>query len=111
MGKERERLLVVSRDPRGIEALIDSGEVEDATSSPVKPKPLLEQTTYEGILRIVRETRIAMERLPAVYRGKDEESIRDHFVAVLSTHFQSATGETFRGGTLPLFSPRSPVIM
>ncbi len=36
-----------------------------------------------------------MERHPAIYGGKDEETLRDHFLMVLSPHFQSTTGETF----------------
>jgi len=38
---------------------------------------------------------IEMERHPTVYAGKDEETLRDHFLMMLSPHFQSATGETF----------------
>jgi hypothetical protein len=36
-----------------------------------------------------------MERHPSIYAGKDEETLRDHFIMVLSPHFQSVTGETF----------------
>ena len=36
-----------------------------------------------------------MERHPSIYSNKDEETLRDHFLMVLSPHFQSATGETF----------------
>ena len=36
-----------------------------------------------------------MERLPNVYAGKKEETLRDHFIMVLSPHFESVTGETF----------------
>jgi hypothetical protein len=36
-----------------------------------------------------------MERHPSIYKDKDEETLRDHFIMVLSPHFQSVTGETF----------------
>jgi hypothetical protein len=36
------------------------------------------------------------ERLPSVYAGKDEETLRDHLLMVLEPRFQmSSTGETF----------------
>ena len=38
-----------------------------------------------------------MERKPSLYEGKDEEGLRDVFVAMLETRFEgiTATGETF----------------
>lgn len=36
-----------------------------------------------------------MERHPSTYAGKDEETLRDHFLMILDTHFESVTGETF----------------
>ena len=40
-----------------------------------------------------------MERHPSIYAEKDEPTLRDHFIMVLSPHFDSVTGETFnRGG-------------
>ena len=36
-----------------------------------------------------------MERHPSTYADKDEETLRDHFLMILSTHFENATGETF----------------
>ena len=45
-----------------------------------------------------------MEGLPSTYKGKDEEALRDHFLTVLSSHFHSATGETFnRNGKTDIF--------
>jgi len=39
-----------------------------------------------------------MERHPSIYFDKSEETLRDHFLMVLSPHFQSVTGETFNKG-------------
>ena len=58
-------------------------------------EPTLDEEIYRSIIRICREVGIEMERHPSIYAGKDEEMLRDHFLMVLSTHFESATGETF----------------
>lgn len=54
--------------------------------------------TYESILRIMYHFGVGLERAPETYRGHDEESLRNMFVAQLEPHFTkdgSATGETF----------------
>jgi hypothetical protein len=66
-----------------------------APSSAFNPEPMLEESVYRDILRICHDTGIEMERHPSIYRDKDEETLRDHFILVLSPHFQSVTGETF----------------
>ena len=66
-----------------------------APDTAYKPEPALDEPTYQGILRVTHELGVAMERLPGVYRGKDEETLRDYFLVNLSPHFQSATGEAF----------------
>ena len=66
-----------------------------APSTSFSPEPTLDSSVYHEILRIIHETGIEMERHPSIYRGKDEETLRDHFIMVLSPHFQSVTGETF----------------
>jgi hypothetical protein len=67
-----------------------------ATSSePYIPEPALDAETYRHILRICYDTGIEIERHPSIYAGKDEETLRDHFLMVLAPHFQSVTGETF----------------
>ena len=55
----------------------------------------MESSIYHEILRIIHEAGIEMERHPSIYRGKDEETLRDHLIMVLSPHFESVTGETF----------------
>jgi len=67
----------------------------EAPDSKYVPEPTLDRQTYSEILKIISETGIAMERTPSVYRDKDEPALRDQFLMVLSTHFSSATGETF----------------
>lgn len=66
-----------------------------APTSAFVPEPTLDESIYNSILRICNETGIEMERHPSIYKQKDEETLRDHFIMVLSPHFQSVTGETF----------------
>ena len=67
----------------------------DAPTSPFMPEPTLDEEVYQEILKIIYETGIEMERHPSIYKDKDREVLRDHFIMVLSPHFESATGETF----------------
>lgn len=57
----------------------------------------LHPAMYEEILRVIHEAGRAFERLPSLYRDKDEEALRDYFLPYLESHFTfaSATGETF----------------
>lgn len=60
------------------------------------PDPTLELSTYNEILQIIQDLGKAIERMPATYKGKDEEQLRDHFLMYLEPRFEgSATGETF----------------
>lgn len=59
------------------------------------PEPTLDASLYKAILRLCRDTGIEMERHPRIYADKNEETLRDHFIMVLSPHFDSVTGETF----------------
>ncbi len=58
-------------------------------------EPTLADVTYEKILDVVMRMGLDMERHPATHLGKSEEHLRDLLLIVLSTHFDSATGETF----------------
>lgn len=61
-----------------------------------KPDPTIDNKIYEDILEIFHDVGKAIERMPSTYSGKDEESLRDHFLMVLEPRFAgSATGETF----------------
>jgi hypothetical protein len=53
---------------------------------------------YSEILQLFHDFGKQMERLPATYRGRDEQTLRDLFLLMLKQHFGiegSATGETF----------------
>lgn len=60
-------------------------------------EPTLNYDTYTQILQVLRGIGRSFETKPKNYIGKDEEGIRDAFLPVLETHFDSctATGETF----------------
>lgn len=61
-----------------------------------EPEPTLNSVVYEEILQLVTDVGKQFERMPSTYVGKDEESLRDHFLLFLETNFVgSATGETF----------------
>ena len=56
---------------------------------------------YDDILKVIYDLGKSMEKKPSTYKDKDEEGIRDQFLLVLETRYDSttATGETFnRGG-------------
>jgi len=60
--------------------------------------PTIDSATYQEILRLIHDFGKQLERLPQTYKGKDEETLRDHFLLLLQPHFGlegSATGETF----------------
>lgn len=65
------------------------------TSDPYQAEPALDAGVYNDILKICYQTGVEMERHPSIYFERDEETLRDHFLMVLSPHFQSVTGETF----------------
>jgi hypothetical protein len=67
-----------------------------ATLLSLDPEPLLDDFLYQEILQVIHDTGKVFERLPSTYTGKDEETLRDHFILVLEPRFESsATGETF----------------
>lgn len=66
-----------------------------APTAAFAPEPALDDSVYRDILKICHDTGVEIERHPSIYLGKDEETLRDHFLMVLSPHFQSVTGETF----------------
>jgi len=69
-----------------------------APNTSFKPEPTLDSSTYNEILKICYHTGVEIERHPTIYKDKDEETLRDYFLMVLSPHFQSVTGETFNKG-------------
>lgn len=64
-------------------------------------EPMMAKEMYDDILKVIYDLGKSMEKKPSTYRDKDEEGIRDQFLLVLETRYDSttATGETFnRGG-------------
>ena len=51
---------------------------------------------YENINNIISMCGTTMEKTARTYFVNTEEELRDHLLAALNTHYESATGETFR---------------
>jgi hypothetical protein len=62
-----------------------------------EPLPTLQLNIYQDILQILYASGKSMERKPSTYSGKSEPEIRDLFLWLLETRYESATatGETF----------------
>ena len=62
-----------------------------------KKTPILEEVMYRDILRTIYGTYKGFERLPSLYRDKDEEALRDGVLPTLQASFKnvSTSGETF----------------
>jgi len=62
---------------------------------------MMAKEMYDDILKVIYDLGKSMEKKPSTYKDKDEEGIRDQFLLVLETRYESTTasGETFnRGG-------------
>ena len=59
--------------------------------------PTMADEMYEDTLNVLHQAGQAMERKPSLYRGKDEEDLRDQFLLFLETRYSATTGtgETF----------------
>lgn len=59
--------------------------------------PTMAKKMYADILKVIYDAGKSMEKKPALYAGKDEEGLRDQFLFILETRYESvtATGETF----------------
>jgi hypothetical protein len=66
-------------------------------SSTFIPEPTLDYNNYLKILKLVDDVGKNFERMPSIYKSKEEEDLRDHILMVLDPNFEygSATGETF----------------
>ena len=65
-------------------------------SPPVLPEPYISDGDYENINNIVAMCGTTMEKTARTYYANTEEELRDHLLAALNTHYEAATGETFR---------------
>lgn len=68
-----------------------------------EPKPSTQGNTYsipdrdyDYITEVLDSLCATMEATPGSYSSFTEEQLRDHLLGVLNTHYENATGETFR---------------
>ena len=61
---------------------------------------------YAHITEVIDGLCAIMEAAPGAYCGFDEEQLRCHLLGVLNTHYENATGETFRNhGKTDIYIP------
>ena len=66
------------------------------TISPAPTEPYISDGDYENINNIISMCGTTMEKTARTYYANTEEELRDHLLAALNTHYDAATGETFR---------------
>ena len=66
------------------------------TLIPAIPEPYISDDDYENINNIILMCGTTMEKTARTYFANTEEELRDHLLAALNTHYEAATGETFR---------------
>ncbi len=71
-----------------------------AAGKTFKSTPAVSEEMYEDILNLCDATGKSMENKPSLYENKGEEALRDQFLFLLETRYESvtATGETFNKG-------------
>ncbi|MDG4977320.1 hypothetical protein [Lactococcus lactis] len=57
---------------------------------------LINDIDYKNINKIITMSGTTMEKTARTYYLNNEEELRDHLLATLNTHYENATGETFR---------------
>jgi hypothetical protein len=66
------------------------------TSKPYKPEPILDESDYQPILKVIGDMSISIERSPSTFAKLGEEQLRDMFLVPLNGYFEGAAGgETF----------------
>ena len=66
------------------------------TATPVMPEACISDHDYANINNIISMCGTTMEKTARTYFANTEEELRDHLLAALNTHYEAATGETFR---------------
>ena len=66
------------------------------TIKPVAPESYISDIDYRNINNIITMCGTTMEKTARTYFANTEEELRDHLLAALNTHYEAATGETFR---------------
>lgn len=71
--------------------------------APPKPQPSeseysysVSDADYQAITKVIDRFGVSMEHAPGSFVPLGEEQLRDQLLSVLSTHYENATGETFR---------------
>lgn len=66
------------------------------TSKLSTPEECISDWDYENINNIIAACGMTMEKTARTYFANTEEELRDNMLTTLNTHYDSATGETFR---------------
>lgn len=66
------------------------------STKPLPNEYSIRDEDYENINKIIYLTGTTMEKTARSYYVNNEEELRDHLLASLNTHYDNATGETFR---------------
>jgi len=68
-----------------------------STTKEFSSEPMMSNEMFKDVLKVIYDSGRSMEKKPALYKGKDEEGLRDQFLFVLETRYvgTTATGETF----------------
>jgi len=70
--------------------------VNRPATTAVTPEPCISDGDYKNINNIISMCGTTMEKTARTYYANTEEELRDHLLATLNTHYDAATGETFR---------------
>ena len=67
-----------------------------ASSQPYQSEPILDESDYKHILKVIENMAQVMEYSPAAFSDMGEEALRWHFLVQLNGHYEwQGTGETF----------------
>lgn len=72
-------------------------QIPRASKREYASSPTMSKEMYEDVLGAIYNLGKSIEKKPSLYEGKDEEALRDQFVLMLETRYESitSTGETF----------------
>lgn len=70
--------------------------VQKPNQKPMPSEYSISDADYENINNIIMMSGTTMEKTARTYYRNNEEELRDHLLATLNTHYDNATGETFR---------------
>ena len=92
--------LTVSKNVPNINPIPLKRVMRHLTAKPIiksaKPEPYICDSDYTNINKIIFMCGTTMEKTARTYYANNEEELRDHLLATLNTHYEAATGETFR---------------